>query len=569
MSIGYRNNRLVSQSSINQGVGAARFAITDPNSASSSSVHLRLEEIEGTNNTDEFGINFHYVDSSLGNLNAYTYKEKSIIESLRVLEEFGDNTAYQNNLLYEYVNDIMTILKIITGTSSLSSSLDEAKEEVSFNINSLLGLIGFDSSYDEAGNSFTNDPTNYYPIENTIRLKVDLSKISDNFASPFTIVIDFSDENLEKGSIFSVGIENLKINDCYGTFKLYVKSGDTDINNLKIQDLSINEKGSATPFVDLTDLPILVKMAIKTCDTRKYYISGTFKLNISTFGGWITSLEGRNLDIHIYLRVSDEKNENNVHYVDALLYFKGSEGETVEDDKTSDYDFYEEKTNSFETLIYISGTDVYIKQIRNIKVQKYKKKSILGIPYKSKDGSAYNAVDIDYFKSTSEDLINNLMFYLFVIIFNSHTNYSEVQKYSDLFSGIDSEPLNMLEKVTHEGDSWIIKAGYNSLFSATVNLNHDNEYKLSSISVSAKVIMNIFNLELNASNNDFNDVSNQINYDNAMGNFNNFINAFNSDSKTANLEYRTGEEETSTNIYKAKRVSEGTTSMLSYNGKNY
>ena len=177
LSIGFQENRLLDQSSINQGVGAARFAISNPNDGSSSSVNLRLEQIEGANDTSDFGINFHYVDSSLGNLNAYTYKEKSVMESIKILQEFGDDSANENNILYSYVTSIETILKLLTGTSSLSSSTKEAKEEVSFNINKLSGIVSLPDDYDIAGDNFTNDSTNYYPIDNTIRLNFNTSTI--------------------------------------------------------------------------------------------------------------------------------------------------------------------------------------------------------------------------------------------------------------------------------------------------------------------------------------------------------------------------------------------------------
>ncbi len=567
LSIGFQENRLLDQSSINQGVGAARFAISNPNDGSSSSVNLRLEQIEGANDTSDFGINFHYVDSSLGNLNAYTYKEKSVMESIKILQEFGDDTANENNILYSYVSSIETILKLLTGTSSLSYSAEEAKEEVSFNINKLAGLVSLPDDYDIAGDNFTNDSTNYYPVENTIRLKVDLSSISDSFSSPFTIVVDFSDDNLSNNALFSLRVENLKIGDNFGTFKLYVKNPGDNLSNLKISNLDINKKGSATPFVDLSDLPILVKMAIKTCDTRKYYISGTFNLKVSGLAGTITGLEGRNLNIHIYLRVSDIKNENNVNLVDALLYFVGNEGEEITVDEV-DKTRYKETTKKFETFIYIKGKDVYIKQIRNLSVQK-QKKGFLGIW--SKDGSAYNAVDLDYFKSTSDDFVKNIFYYLFVLIFNSHKDYEKVLEYSAQFGDMSAEPLNMLKTMTHSGNSWVIDAAYKALvdvFSATITLNHDEKYKLTSISLAAKVILNLFELELNATNNEFT-VSNQLNYDNAMNNFGTFIDAFNSDPNTANLEYRTGEEETATNIFKVNRGSEGMTGALNYNGKIY
>ena len=567
LSIGFQENRLLDQSSINQGVGAARFAISNPNDGSSSSVNLRLEQIEGANDTSDFGINFHYVDSSLGNLNAYTYKEKSVMESIKILQEFGDDTANENNILYSYVSSIETILKLLTGTSSLSYSAEEAKEEVSFNINKLAGLVSLPDDYDIAGDNFTNDSTNYYPVENTIRLKVDLSSISDSFSSPFTIVVDFSDDNILNNALFSLRVENLKIGDNFGTFKLYVKNPGDNLSNLKISNLDINEKGSATPFVDLSDLPILVKMAIKTCDTRKYYISGTFNLKVSGLAGTITGLEGRNLNIHIYLRVSDIKNENNVNLVDALLYFVGNEGEEITVDEV-DKTRYKETTKKFETFIYIKGKDVYIKQIRNLSVQK-QKKGFLGIW--SKDGSAYNAVDLDYFKSTSDDFVKNIFYYLFVLIFNSHKDYEKVLEYSAQFGDMSAEPLNMLKTMTHSGNSWVIDAAYKALvdvFSATITLNHDEKYKLTSISLAAKVILNLFELELNATNNEFT-VSNQLNYDNAMNNFGTFIDAFNSDPNTANLEYRTGEEETATNIFKVNRGSEGMTGALNYNGKIY
>ena len=248
-----------------------------------------------------------------------------------------------------------------------------------------------------------------------------------------------------------------------------------------------------------------------------------------------------------------------------MLYFVGNEGEEITVDEV-DKTRYKETTKKFETFIYIKGTDVYIKQIRNLSVQK-QKKGLFGIW--SKDGSAYNAVDLDYFKSTSDDFVKNIFYYLFVLIFNSHKDYEKVLEYSAQFGDMSAKPLNMLKTMTHSGNSWVIDAAYKALvdvFSATITLNHDENYKLTSISLAAKVILNLFELELNATNNEFT-VSNQLNYDNAMNNFGAFIDAFNSDPNTANLEYRTGEEETATNIFKVNRGSEGMTGALNYNGQ--
>ena len=126
-----------------------------------------------------------------------------------------------------------------------------------------------------------------------------------------------------------------------------------------------------------------------------------------------------------------------------MLYFVGNEGEEITVDEV-DKTRYKETTKKFETFIYIKGKDVYIKQIRNLSVQK-QKKGFLGIW--SKDGSAYNAVDLDYFKSTSDDFVKNIFYYLFVLIFNSHKDYDKVLEYSAQFGDMSAKPLNMLKTI--------------------------------------------------------------------------------------------------------------------------
>ena len=276
LAIGYTDGKLWDQSSIDQGLGAAKFSIVDKNNASKD-ISIRLEDHPEIN---DIGLNFCYEDSSLGTLKAYTYKEKSIMNSLRILENFGSDPNNSTHVLYEYISQIQSILSFITGTTSLGASLnkDDVKEAVFANISKFVGIIGFDNDYDFVEDNYLNGQTSI-PATNTIRLNVNLSKLVPSLDEPFTIVLNFNES--DESNLFTINIENLKINGQYGCFTInmingYDKSNQEVIyNNLTINDFN-NLIGDINndSYIDLQDLPTLVKFGITTTKKSKYHIQG-------------------------------------------------------------------------------------------------------------------------------------------------------------------------------------------------------------------------------------------------------------------------------------------------------
>ena len=545
LAIGYTDGKLWDQSSIDQGLGAAKFSIVDKNNASKD-ISIRLEDHPEIN---DIGLNFCYEDSSLGTLKAYTYKEKSIMNSLRILENFGSDPNNSTHVLYEYISQIQSILSFITGTTSLGASLnkDDVKEAVFANISKFVGIIGFDNNYDFVEDNYLNGQ-NSIPATNTIRLNVNLSKLVPSLDEPFTIVLNFNES--DESNLFTINIENLKINDQYGCFTINMINGyDKNSNQLIQSNLQIDNFGALIGdinndnYVDLRDLPILVQFGISTTKTLKYNISGVLNLNIAgnVIGGILSDGANRIYNVSVYVEILPDVDDKQLHEVICSIKIDDN-SELPNGLKTQDF-----KKTSSEILIY--KDDVYLKQIEKIYSPKYL------FFYE------YSATNFKYTKTTSSMFTSNIISWLLLFILNNQTIYNN----SDL-TNQDIKPFDIIQYFKNNNDSSSFDIGASlSPLSGTINIFYDrnNNYKLNKITAKFDVkllgFINAVTLSLDASLDQNVSESTMLDKRNSILNK---IYLFNNHDATKNLGYAATPLDS--NVYKGSLNNENVDNYLSY-----
>ena len=543
LAIGYTDGKLWDQSSIDQGLGAAKFSIVDKNNASKD-ISIRLEDHPEIN---DIGLNFCYEDSSLGTLKAYTYKEKSIMNSLRILENFGSDPNNSTNVLYEYVSQIQSILSFITGTTSLGASLnkDDVKEAVFANISKFVGIIGFDNNYDFVEDNCLNGQTSI-PATNTIRLNVNLSKLVPSLDEPFTIVLNFNES--DESNLFTINIENLKINDQYGCFTINMINGYDKFTsqiiseNLKIQNFdSLIGDINNDNYVDLRDLPILVQFGISTTETLKYNINGELNLNLigNAGGGFNSDFASRLYNVSVYVEILNETDNKQLHEVVCSI--------KIDDNSEfpSIFRFSDFIKTSTEILIY--KDDVYLKQIEKT----YKSRVI---NYK------YSSTNFKYAKSTSSLFTSNIISWLILFILNNQTVYNAIDSTNQ-----DIKPFDIIQYFENNSSNSSFEIGASlSPLDGKINIFYDrnNNYRLDKVTAEFNIKalgFNAITLSLDSS------LDHNVSESTMLDKRNSILNKiylFNNHDATKNLGYAATPLDS--NIYNGSISSENVDNYLSY-----
>ena len=539
LSIGFKNGELVDQSSISQGVGAAHFTLKDKASTNTHTVDIGLEDKINASSKRDVGINFCYNSTKLGSLNGYTFKDFSILDSLKILKEFGEDQNNESNLLYEYVHAINKYIKVITGAASLGSLLEGSKGVSLASIASFFSSAQFDNSYDSIEDNYISSPELYYPSSDTLRIT-----LNPQSEDAWTLIIDFSDEILNSGYSFGIGIENIKIAGYYGNFSINLfeadQNGDDNITSSELSRLKINgfktANPSTDPYVDLEYLPILVKMGIKTTNTHEYSLSGTLD-----FPGVAALLGLKDFSIKVHLSVLEEKDEKNVHMVDGYIELLKS-GSEINNSWITSHEYY-------RVEIFLRKKDVYVKKtvIKN---------SVLS--------SNYN-VTIDYWRTTSELFTSDLVYYLVVYILGVgeglyNTIYGMIKDREDTY-------LDYIQGLTHDNANskrtlnYRIVTGISGYLDITYNKNDD--YSISKVYLDFKAT-DLLHVTVDASMD-----QSLANHSSTMTYVDNFINAFNSSSYTKNLGNRVDHNDTSNVYVYSTSGSSYKTGNLTYNGETY
>lgn len=538
-AIGFQDGQLVDQykeSVVDQGLASGFFDITKMSSGttSTSSLYMRLEPDRIHGKTGDYGINLNYVDSELGDVAAYTYKDASIDGAIQYLSEFVNDTNNSQHVLYHYIAQLAPIFGIISGTTPLgsSSSQEDAKRAVLSNLSNFSHLISFPTNkeYGALIENIHANPDDFYALDNTIRFTLDLTSVSESFEEPFDVVIDF---NGTETSLINVRIENLKWGNKYAMLDVgIIDAYDDGVFNYEkaIIDgftLQLNNKNdlSSKPYIDLTDLPILLQVGINTTESTKYHFSGTFYYNLTL------TLNG-NVNLDFYIEITDKVNpETGLLYV--ICYINARQYSTAI--------AWDKKSSS--TSIFIKEQMVYVK----------KRTDVL---------STFNKVkscNFQYFKCTSDQFIKDILYHITITVCSDQKLLDFINKNSS--TTLPTKPLDFLQQFNHNASNnkFVLQVSGNVFgsiaISGPVEIYYDpTTYKISQLKVDVSLFAGIFAVSLDMKLQDSNSsYYNQI--------FNDFIEEFETNSKTKDLAPITSTDDTA-NIYTVNGQKAGTTGVL-------
>lgn len=508
LAVGYKDGKFFDQKSPNydQGYGALRFDLSrmEAGKEETSSLNMRLEPERIHKIPNDLGINFAYSDSKLGTINAYTYKEKSLMSAIKYLAEFVNDPNNSQHILYGYISQISSILNMIAGSQPLAmkDSKEEVKKTVLDNLSKLDQYIDFTSNekFQEILNNYTTNPNAFHSLENTIRITLNLSSINNLFTDPFDVVIDF---NGTSTSLINIRIENLKLGSKFGFFDIGIIDAyngvEVDESKIIIKDLTLNIHNLAEDhYIDLSDLPILLKVGINTTKSMEYHFTGYLKIPlVGTY----------NLDF--YIEISDKVNPNtNMLYVKAYI-------KVYYPKKLSGFKYYQYFTELFleENMIYI-------------------RKTIYQLGF----GGSHNGNKVEYFKCTQDQFLADLPYYLAKYIMDNDMIYDQMIKDQSTsavkpFDFIKS--FNNIKDVNATTSQFVLNVQGKLPFLSIsmfgpINIEYNkNTFMISGIYAKIAVISNLTAVELDI---DMKDNSNKEAY---INDYDSIINLF----KTGSLSY--------------------------------
>lgn len=514
-AIGFKDGQLVDQyepSVMDQGLASGFFDITRMAGGvtNTSSLHMRLESDRIHGKTGDYGINLNFIDSEFGDVAAYTYKKASIDGAIQYLSEFVNDTNNSQHVLYHYIAQLAPIFGIISGTTPLgsSSSKEDAKRAVLSNLSKYSNVVSFPNKeeYDSLLENIKTNPDSFHSLENTIRITLDLTGISESFTEPFDVVIDF---NGTETSLINIRIENLKWDDKYAMLDVgIIDAYDDGVFNFKKAMLDgftlqlhnkddLNNKG----YIDLSDLPLLLKIGINTTKSTTYHFSGTFQYLDSIFQPY---------KLDFYIDISDKINP-----VTGMLYVRGY---------ISMYYASSNNKNVFHSYVYIEEDTVYFKKINEIRKKEW-------FQYKNKGNN------IEYFKCTTNDFIANIAYYLCVYMLEDSNIYDIIT--SNQGSSINVKPLDIIKNFRNDSSNSQFTMGIHGTLLSVFPINGDILLKYDPISftienftfdvsvlgIGVKIVMNMHN-----------DTAEILN--NYSATYDSLINTFNSNQNTSSLDFK-------------------------------
>ena len=538
-AIGFKDGQLVDQyepSVMDQGLASGFFDITRMAGGvtNTSSLHMRLESDRIHGKTGDYGINLNFIDSEFGDVAAYTYKKASIDGAIQYLSEFVNDTNNSQHVLYHYIAQLAPIFGIISGTTPLgsSSSKEDAKRAVLSNLSKYSNVVSFPNKeeYDSLLENIKTNPDSFHSLENTIRITLDLTGISESFTEPFDVVIDF---NGTETSLINIRIENLKWDDKYAMLDVgIIDAYDDDVFNFKKAmldgfTLQLHNKNDLQnkPYIDLSDLPILLQIGINTTKNTKYHFSGNFYYNLTL------TLNG-NVALDFYIEILDEINpKTGLFYV--ICYIKATQFSTAiaRDKKAS------------TTSIFIKEQTVYIK----------KRTDTLTVLNKVKSSS------FQYFKCLSDQFVEDILYHITITVCSDKKLLDFINKNQS--TELPTKPLDFIQSFKNDisSNKFIMQIKGSVLggisIDGPVEIFYDPVSKeITELNMDVSLFLGIFQVTLNMKM-----MEDNSEYYNKI--YNNFIYEFENNPKTRNLQALANKDDTN-NIYTENNKPSGTTGVL-------
>lgn len=346
----------------------------------------------------------------------------SIEESLKEVSNITED-----NLLYIYIEKILPVLNILTGSTSSSNS-------ISVNMDNIFNAL--------------------YDLDSSIYFEV---------VNPFEIMI-----NLDINKVFSALMGSTYTSSNFMTLKLNFDSSKT-INNLTpylevtIQDLVMsgtrydfnvclvdltNEANFSTGvsfasdvgIIDLVDLPILVKMGIQTTKRDAYHIIGTLNMETTGIASWFISANC-SATVNVYIALEDSVNDSGLFDVKCYINL-----DAYSNDSTNIWST-ENTRDHIITEFYVYKMDAYIKRTYDPQIRK---RSTAFHSWGS--WSTNGSITYEYHKADAASMGSNVMFYIFEYALMQSDVYEQISSLTSSNSSDSSSSIDtVLDMIDHFG----------------------------------------------------------------------------------------------------------------------
>ena len=480
------------------------FSVTSVSSDNKSTTNKVQIKKEKQTDSDKSMITLQYNES----IKAYTYGESA----MGALSEFTKMT--EGNLLYIYVSDYLPLIKQIIGEKDSDNGIDYKQKVLDF--------------INESGDNVKVENTDAYVLDFTI---------NPNSESPTKFSIDFDPD--DTNNILDVIIKDFSYSGCLGNISFSLLK---NFNNDNSTSFKTNDN---IGYVDLSTLPLLTKIGIKTTERRDYEIEGSLIMKTSGVASWIIDVDIAPT-VKVYLNVGDTVDKNNLFTIDGLveIYY------TTDVNDTSGV-FNTSATRTYSTIVtqyFIKDTDAYIKKDKSTFQSTGSRKNIFG-SWTWTDYALTNE-DLYYVHLDQKTMVQDMLYYIMVFSLEQSSVYDKIKEmassnsidldnilsYFKYFKKSDSEPKYEI-KLT-----MVVLDVYADIY--YFDEEGDNQYLLSRFHVYSSFNIGIgsIKLDLDVSNNTM--ISStyydkMISTDTYTSEYDQFFTDWENDSNLKNLQIRT------------------------------
>ena len=478
-------------------------SVSSDNTSTTNTIQLKKEKQDDEKSI----IKLQYNES----IQAYTY-DTSIVGAL---EEFSNVT--ETNLIYIYVKDYLPLIKEMLGNTENKETTDYKQKVLDF-INT--------SSFD-------------IKIENSEAYVLDFT-ISPNSENPTKMSINFNPSDTT--SIVDVIVKDFTYSNCTGnvTFSLLKDFNNDNSTSFK----STDDIG----YVDLTTLPLLTKMGIKTTNRRKYEMEGTLTAKTSGVASWFVDVD-INPTVRVYLNVGDTVDKNNLFTIDGLVEIDYTT--SVDEDKGT-LNLGTTGTRKYSNILtqyFIKDTDAYIKKDKKQYQSDGSRKNII----KDWTWTDYYIKNEDYYFCHLDQatMVQDMLYYILVFSLEQSSLYSTIENLMKDNSVDTSKLLSYFKYFKAIEDqnkfqaklNFVVLDVYADLYYH--NEEDENQYLLSRVNAYTNFsIINVAKITLNLDVTNKTTISDTFNTkmistDSIVSEYEQFFKDWDSDSNTSGLQIRT------------------------------
>jgi len=480
------------------------FTITKTDSSNSTTTSSILMQKQQIDDSDDAKLTLEYTNENSNKLQAYT-NTSSIYDSLL---NFLDIT--ENNLLYVYVKDYLPIISSLVNAKDNSSS----NEDFKINLNNIDGIFEFysDSPY-IFDFKYTKDDSSYH-------FQIDLNPSNTDYS-------------------FSIIIKDFEYSECVGDISLSV------LKTAKEDKVTLETDTDKYGYVDLSSLPILIKMGITTTERKEYEMSGNLNLSTSGVASWFVNVDCHPT-VYVALRVGNYDDKSSLFTVDG--YVKIINTEPKEKETSPTVPTTSRTTNTYPQNIieyYIKNTNIYFKKEEQVKtVKETREWNWKKFSYTDWSTSSQTLTHTyTYMKTTQEGMINNIIYYLVEFTLDQQDLKEKIldnETIKNLFNNTDADFLEYFKyfKKIDNNNYFQCYLNLGSVLPVYLDLYYDSSsYYLNRVHAYTTFDITIAKVtfDLDVTNNET--ISSE--FITSMQNYDDFFTNWESDSNLSKLQYRT------------------------------